>query len=122
MAWSRTSPDAIKPFDQYPVLIEARMSEEGLLSFDSILEESLVRCMECLMDNRVQRSESLVENWGPTSIQAENGYMVYSAEDAKKVSYNTAFNVPLLESIASGHTCAPPTEDLEQVQSVPRRL
>ena len=112
--------ELIMPFDQYPVLIEARMSEEGLLSFDSILEESLVRCMECVMSNRVNCFESLVANWGPECIQAQNGYMVYSAEEATKVPYNTAFNIPLLESIASGHifdrTFAPPTEDLEQVR------
>ena len=114
------TPEAIKPFVQYPVLIEARMSEEGLLSFDSILEESLVRCMECVMDNRVKCFESLVASWGPTSIQAENGYMTYSAEEGRKVPYNNAFNVPVLESIASGHifdrTFAPPTENLEQVR------
>ena len=47
-----TSED-VKPFEDYPVLIEARLSKEGLLSFDSILEESLVRCMESVMDQRV---------------------------------------------------------------------
>ena len=30
--------DDIKPFDEYPVLIEARLSQEGLLTFESILE------------------------------------------------------------------------------------
>ena len=35
-------PEDIKEFDLYPVLIEARLSKEGLLSFESILEEALV--------------------------------------------------------------------------------
>ena len=60
--------DDIKPFDNYPALIEARQSKEGLLSFDSILEESLVRCMESVMHCRVKCFESLVANWGPKAI------------------------------------------------------
>ena len=51
--------------------------------------------------------------------------MIYSAQDARKVPYNTAFNVPLLESIARGHifdrTFASPTEDLEKVRKDNRK-
>ena len=57
-------PDDIKPFDAYPVLIEARMSKEGVLTFESLLEESLVRCMESVMNCRVKWLESLFKDWG----------------------------------------------------------
>ena len=66
-------PEEIKPFNEYPVLIEARMSKEGLLSFESILEESLVRCMESVMNSRVKWFESLVEDWGPDCNHARTG-------------------------------------------------
>ena len=111
--------DDIKPFEQYPALIEARLSREGLLSFDSILEESLVRCMESVMDSPVQCFESLVADWGPQCKHAVDGYKVYSKEDGKKVPWVSTFNVPLLESIASGHffdqTFAPVNEDIHRV-------
>ena len=110
----------IDQFNHYPVLIEARLSKEGLLSFESILEESLVYCMESVMNSRVKCFESLVENWGLKSIQATEGFKVYSAEDAGMIPSVTTFNVPLLESIASGHifdrTFASPFEDIESVR------
>ena len=112
--------EAIRQFDQYPVLIEARLSKEGLLSFESILEESLVSCMESVMDTRVKYFESLCEDWGPNCSQAKQGSKVYSAEDGAMVPSVTTFNVPLLESIASGHifdrTFASTTESIEKVR------
>ena len=113
-------PEDIKQFDHYPVLIEARLSKEGLLSFESILEESLVSCMESVMNGRVKCFESLVENWGPKSIQATEGFKVYSSEQGEMVPSVTTFNVPLLESIASGHifdrTFASPSENIEKMR------
>ena len=112
--------DDIKPFEEYPVLIEARLSKEGLLSFDSILEESLVRCMESVMDQRVAFFESLATDWGPQCQHATKGYKVYSKETGNKEPWVSTFNIPLLESIASGHffdrTFTPVNEDLERVR------
>ena len=73
-------PDVIKPFDEYPVLIEARMSREKLLTFESILEESLVRCMESVMNSRVKWFESLVDEWGPDCDQAKTGCKIKDHE------------------------------------------
>ena len=106
--------DDIKPFDNYPALIEARQSKEGLLSFDSILEESLVRCMESVMHSRVKCFESLVANCGPECDHAVNGCEIYHHDTATKGPWVSTFNIPLLESIASGHffdrTLAAPDE------------
>ena len=114
------SPDDIKPFEDYPVLIEARLSQEGLLSFDSIMEESLVRCMESVMDHRVTFFESLATDWGPQGNHATVGCEVYSKEKGTLVPWVSTFNIPLLESIASGHffdrTFTPVNEDLERVR------
>ena len=113
-------PEVIKSFDEYPVLIEARMSKEGLLSFESILEESLVRCMESVMNSRVKWFESLVENWGPDCSHAQTGCQAWSQDTGKKEPWVATFNIPLLESIASGHffdrSFAPVREDLAQVR------
>ena len=112
--------DVIKPFDEYPALIEARMSKEGLLTFESILEESLVRCMESVMNCRVSWFESLVEDWGPDCTRAKTGCQVKDHETGQKVPWVSTFNIPLLESIASGHffdrTFAPVNEDIESVR------
>ena len=114
------TPDDIKPFEDYPVLIEARLSQEGLLSFDSVLEESLVRCMESVMDHRVAFFESLATDWGPQCHQATAGCEIYSKEKGTQVPWVSTFNIPLLESIASGHffdrTFTPVNEDLERVR------
>ena len=113
-------PEDIKEFDLSPVLIEARLSKEGLLSFESILEEAIVSCMESVMKCRVRCFEDLVNNWGPDGSQATEGYLAYSKEQEKMVPSVTTFNVPLLESIASGHifdrTFASPNEVLEQLR------
>ena len=113
-------PDVTKPFEEYPVLIEARMSKEGLLTFESILEESLVRCMESVMDSRVKWFESLVEDWGPDCTHARTGCQVKDSETGQVGPWVSTFNIPLLESIASGHifdrTFAPVNEDLERVR------
>ena len=113
-------PEEIKPFDEYPVLIEARMSKEGLLSFESILEESLVRCMESVMNSRVKWFESLVEDWGPNCSHAQTGCQAWNHDTGKKEPWVATFNIPLLESIASGHffdrSFAPVREDLAQVR------
>ena len=93
--------DDIKPFEDYPVLIEARLSQEGLLSFDSILEESLVRCMESVMDSRVKCFESLAADWGPQGSHATKGCKIYSKDVGDNVPWVSTFNVPLLESIAT---------------------
>ena len=112
--------DDIKPFENYPVLVEARLSKEGLLSFDSILEESLVRCMESVMDSRVKCFESLVADWGPQCSHATKGCKIYSKDVGDRVPWVSTFNVPLLESIASGHffdrTFAPVSEDIHKVR------
>ena len=112
--------DVIKPLDEYPVLIEARMSKEGLLTFESILEESLVRCMESVMNSRVKWFESLVEDWGPDCTHARTGCQVKDHETGQWVPWVSTFNIPLLESIASGHffdrTFAPVNEDIESVR------
>ena len=112
--------DDIKPFEDYPVLIEARLSKEGLLSFDSILEESLVRCMESVMDQRVTFFETLAADWGPQCQHATTGCKIYSKEVGGLVPWVATFNIPLLESIASGHffdrTFTPMNEDLERVR------
>ena len=39
----------ILPFDKTPKLIEARMTQEGLLSYDSITEDSVARIWECIL-------------------------------------------------------------------------
>ena len=113
-------PDVIKPFDDYPVLIEARMSKEGLLTFESILEESLVRCMESVMNSRVKWFESLVEDLGPDCTHARTGCQVKDHETGEWVPWVSTFNIPLLESIASGHffdrSFAPLNEDVENVR------
>ena len=113
-------PDVIKPFDEYPVLIEARMSKEGLLTFESILEESLVRCMESVMNSRVKWFESLVDDWGPDCDHANTGCQVKDHETGEWVPWVSTFNIPLLESIASGHffdrSLAPVNEDIENVR------
>ena len=113
-------PEEIKPFNEYPVLIEARMSKEGLLSFESILEESLVRSMESVMNSRVKWFESLVEDWGPDCTQARTGCQVMDHDTGKKGPWVSTFNIPLLESIASGHffdrSFAPVNEDIRQVR------
>ena len=110
----------IKTFDECPVLIEARLSKEGLLSFDSILEESQVRCMESVMDSRVACFESLVADWGPECSHATKGCKIYSKDVGDNVPWVSTFNVPLLESIASGHffdrTFAPVDEDIHKVR------
>ena len=112
--------DVIKTFDEYPVLIEARMSKEGLLTFESILEESLVRCMESVMNSRVKWFESLVEDWGPDCTHAQTGCQVKDHETGQWGPWVSTFNIPLLESIASGHffdrTFAPVNEDIENVR------
>ena len=117
--------DDIKPFDNYPALIEARQSKEGLLSFDSILEESLVRCMESVMHSRVKCFESLVANWGPECDHATNGCEIYHHDKGEKGPWVSTFNIPLLESIASGHffdrTLAAPDEDFQKVREDNRR-
>ena len=87
--------DVIKPFEEYPVLIEARMSKEGLLTFESILEESLVRCMESVMNSRVKWFESLVEDWGPDCTHAQTGCQVKDHETGQKVPWVSTFNIPL---------------------------
>ena len=105
------------------------MSKEGLLTFESILEESLVRCMESVMNSRVKWFETLVEDWGPDCTHAQTGCQVKDHETGKKVPWDetgkkvpwvSTFNIPLLESIASGHffdrTFAPANEDLERVR------
>ena len=112
--------DDIKPFEDYPVLIEARLSKEGLLSFDSILEESIIRCMESVMDSRVKCFEALVSDWGPECTHATKGCEIYSKVQAKRVPWVSTFNLPLLQSIASGHffdrTFAPLNEDIDKVR------
>ena len=111
--------DDIKPFEEYPVLIEARLSQEGLLSFDSILEESLVRCMESVMDSRVQCFESLVADWGPEVQSCHRRMQDIFQRCREMVPWVSTFNLPLLESIASGHffdrTFAPVNEDIHKV-------
>ena len=118
-------PDVIKPFDEYPVLIEARMSKEGLLTFESILEESLVRCMESVMNSRVKWFESLVDDWGPDCDHANTGCQVKDHETGEWVPWVSTFNIPLLESIASGHffdrSFAPVNEDIASVRRDDKR-
>ena len=113
-------PDVIRPFDTYPVLIEARMSKEGLLAFESILEESLVCCMESVMNCRVKWFESLVEDWGPDCAHAQTGCEIWDHDASKWVRWVSTFNIPLLESIASGHffdrSFAPVGEDIDNVR------
>ena len=113
-------PEEIKPFNEYPALIEARMSKEGLLSFESILEESLVRCMESVMNSRVKWFESLVEEWGPNCAHARTGCQVVDRDTGKTGPWVSTFNIPLLESVASGHffdrSFAPVNEDIQQVR------
>ena len=113
-------PDEIKVFDEYPVLIEARMSKEGLLTFESILEESLVRCMESVMNSRVKWFESLVEDWEPDCTHAQTGCQVKDHETGQWGPWVSTFNIPLLESIAHGHffdrSFAPVNEDIENVR------
>ena len=114
-------PDEIKPFDEYPVLTEARMSKEGLLTFESILEESLVRCMESVMNSRVKWFESLVNDWGPDCTHARTGCQVQDHETGEWGPWVSTFNIPLLESIASGHffdrSFAPVNENIVNVRS-----
>ena len=57
--------DDIIPFDRTPELIEARLTREGLLSYDSLIEESLTRAMECVLDHRVRIFKELCEDCGP---------------------------------------------------------
>ena len=113
-------PDDIKAFDTYPVLIEARMSKEGLLTFESILEESLVRCMESVMNCRVKWFEPLVEDWGPDCAHARFGCEIWNHESGEWWPWVSTFNIPLLESIASGHffdrSFAPVDEDIDNVR------
>ena len=113
-------PDVIEPFDAYPLLIEARMSKEGLLTFESLLEEALVRCMESVMNCRVKWFESLLKDWGPDCEHAQKGCEIWIHELGEKGPWVSTFNIPLLESIASGHffdrTFAPVTEDIEKVR------
>ena len=113
-------PEEIQPFGEYPVLIEARMSKEGLLSFESILEESLVCCMESVMNSRVKWFESLVEDWGPNCSHAQTGCQAWNHDSGKMEPWVATFNIPLLESIASGHffdrSFAPVREDIKQVR------
>ena len=96
------------------------MSKEGLLTFESILEESLVRCMESVMKNRVKCFESLVDEWGPNCTHARTGCQIKDHETGEFVPWVSTFNIPLLESIASGHffdrSFAPVNEDVENVR------
>ena len=79
--------DDIKPFENYPALIEAELSRDRLLSFDSILEESLVRCVESVMDSRVECFESLVADWGQQCSHATKGCKIYSKDAVDKVPW-----------------------------------
>ena len=96
------------------------MSKEGLLTFESLLEESLVRCMESVMNCRVKWFESLFKDWGPDCERAQKGCEIWIHELGKRGPWVSTFNIPLLESIASGHffdrTFAPVTEDIEKVR------
>ena len=55
----------ILSFDKTPKIIEARMTREGLLIYDSIIDESVARAWECILDNRVCVFKELCEDWGP---------------------------------------------------------
>ena len=88
-----------RAFDQYPELIEARLSKDGVLSYDSIIEESLTRAFECILDQRVRVFTELYNNWGPDCEQAINGCTL---SHKNSDFYPTKFNVPVLRSIGTG--------------------
>ena len=70
---------------------------------------------ESVMDSRVQFFESLAADWGPECSHATEGCKIYSKDAGAMVPWVSTFNVPLLESIASGHffdrTFAPINEE-----------
>ena len=104
----------ISPFDQYPELIEARLSKAGVLSYDSIIEKSLTRVFEYVLDQRVRVYIDLYNKWGPDCEQATNGYTLSTKN---KDFHPTKFNVPLLRSIVTGQifnrTFTSPFEEYE---------
>ena len=77
------------------------------------------------MDSRVQFFESLAADWGPECSHATTGCKIYSKDAGAMVPWVSTFNVPLLESIASGHffdrTFAPVNEDIHKVQQDNKR-
>ena len=72
------------------------------------------------MNSRVKWFESLVDEWGPDCAHARTACQVPDHEVGKKVPWVATFNIPLLESIASGHffdrSFAPANEDVENVR------
>ena len=76
--------------------------------------------MESVKDHRVAFFESLATDWGPQCHHAAAGCEIYSKDKGTLVPWVSTFNIPLLESIASGHffdrTFTPVNEDLERVR------
>ena len=61
--------DDVRPFDHNPELIEAKLFKDGVLSYDSIIGESLTRVFECILDQRVRIFTELYDKWGPDCEQ-----------------------------------------------------
>ena len=84
------------------------------MRYDSIIEESLTRALQCVLDQRVRIFKELCEDWSLECQIAKEGYTLFKKA---KSFHPTKFNVPLLRSIATGHifdrTFASPNEDYE---------
>ena len=70
--------DDIRPLEENPELIEARLSKEVVLSYDSNIEESLTRVFECILDKTVRVFTQLYNDWGPDSKQTREGHTLFN--------------------------------------------
>ena len=72
------------------------------------------------MNCRVKWFETLFKDWGPDCEHAQKGCEIWIHDLGKMGPWVSTFNIPLLESIASGHffdrTFTPVTEDIEKVR------
>ena len=90
------------------------MTREGLLTYDSIIEESVARAWECILNNRVRVFKELCEDWGPDCKIAQEGLFIQHKEYGK-MHHPSRFNEQLLRCVATGMivdcTFAMPDED-----------
>ena len=77
------------------------MTREGLLTYDSIIEESIARVWECMLDNRVCVFKELCEDGGPDCQIAKEGLFVEHKEHGK-MHFPSRFNEQLLRCVATG--------------------
>ena len=89
-------------FDNYPELIEARLSKDGVLSYDSIVEESLTRVFECVLDQRVCIFTEMYEKWDPDCKIAQEGHLLALTPRIEGISQASSIFHSDLRSIATG--------------------